>query len=140
MQVWRWRQRIIAPIRHTLATTTFSEGGMAPYAFLGQENEIPVAIPDALFKIVIKEGENPSRPDVLAFIYPQVGAGYYRGKPFDHSRYMTTVDEIEKITGIDFLSALPSTSEGMIEKTEVRTLWPVNKKDFIRACQSKFNE
>ena len=113
---------------------------MAPYAFLGQENEIPVAIPDALFKIVIKEGENPSRPDVLAFIYPQVGAGYYSGKPFDHSRYMTTVDEIEKITGIDFLSALPSTSESMIEKTEVRTLWPVNKKDFIRACQSKFNE
>jgi len=111
-----------------------------PHAHLGEADEFPVAIPDALFKIVVKEGANPERPDVLAFIYPQVGAGYYRGKPFDHSRYMTTVDEIEKLTGVDFLVRLPKNNEREIEANEVRVLWPADPKKFIKACSTKYND
>jgi endonuclease G, mitochondrial len=97
---------------------------------------MPVAIPDALFKIVVKESGTKNKPDVLAFIYPQVGPGYYRGKPYDHTRYLTTVDEIEKLTGIDFLTAIPDEKEQSIESKEVRTLWPVQKEDYINACFS----
>jgi endonuclease G, mitochondrial len=110
----------------------------APHAFVGQQSEFPVAIPDALFKIVVKEGSSPTHPDVLAFIYPQAGAGFYEGKPFDHIRYTSSVDEIEKLTGIDFFQALPD--ENGIESQEIRSLWPVNNQDFIKACSNNFND
>lgn len=108
----------------------------APNAFIGEEGEMPVAIPDAFFKIVIKEGEESNIPDVLAFIYPQVGPGYYRGKPYDHTRYLTTVDEIEKLTGIDFLTRLSASQQRKIESEEAFSLWFVEKLDFINACNS----
>ena len=104
------------------------------FAQLGDEGEFPVAIPDALFKIVIKEGSDPGRPDVLAFIYPQVGPGY-SFRPYDHVRFLTTVDEIEEMTGIDFLTSLSETVETSIEANRSSELWPVTEGDFIRACQ-----
>ncbi|MGB4057718.1 MAG: DNA/RNA non-specific endonuclease [Alphaproteobacteria bacterium] len=112
----------------------------SPYASIGQEGEFPVAIPDALFKIVVKESVDPERPDVLAFIYPQVGAGYYEGKPFDHTRYMTSIDEIEKLTGIDFFQSLPDAAKETIKSQEKHPLWPVKNQDFIKACQSGYND
>jgi endonuclease G len=49
---------------------------------------------------VIKDGATPGGPDVLAFIYPQVGPGY-SFRPYDHLRFLTTVDEIEEMTRIE---------------------------------------
>ena len=104
------------------------------YAFLGDAGEFPVAIPEALFKIVIRESGIPNRPNFLAFIYPQVGPGY-TSKPYNHARFLTTVDEIEQLTGIDFLTSLPDDVEAELEAKEGPGLWPADAADFIFACQ-----
>lgn len=98
----------------------FSNG--KPAAWLGEDGEVKIAIPDALFKIVIKESSDPNRPDVLAFIYPQEGSNYRR-KPFDHVRYLTSVQRIEKLTGLNFFTALPAADQKAVESTVPTTLW-----------------
>lgn len=105
-------------------------GDDSPYAFLGdRDGELPVAIPEALFKIVVKE--DGSRLDVLSFIYPQIGPRYFE-KEYDHTRFLTTVDKIELLTGLDFFSDLPERKETAIEKAQATKLWEVAKSDFIR--------
>ncbi len=47
-----------------------------PTKWLGQDGEIPVAIPDAFFKIVVREVDGYIQ--ILAFIYPQDGIAYKR--------------------------------------------------------------
>lgn len=110
--------------------------GKKPKEWIGEKTkgEVPVAVPDALFKIIIKEGKVAGRPDVLAFIYNQQGAGYQKG-PFKHSSYAVSVDEIEQATGLDFLTALPDDIEAEVEKVKSSVLWPVSKEDFIPACR-----
>jgi len=105
-----------------------------PYAFLGEDGEFPVAIPEALFKIVVKESTDPERPDVLAFLYPQVGPGFLR-KPYDHTHYLTTIDEIEALTGIDFLTNLPDSIERDIERSKATAIWAADENDFVAACR-----
>jgi len=104
------------------------------YAHLGDAGEFPVAIPEALFKIVIRESGIPNRPNFLAFIYPQVGPGY-TSKPYNHARFLTTVDEIEELTGIDFLMSLPNDAEKELEAKQGPGLWPADQADFVPACQ-----
>lgn len=108
-----------------------------PVAYLGEQGELPVAIPDALFKIVIKEGVESDVPDVLAFIYPQVGPGYYSGKPYNHLRYVTTVDEIEKLTGIDFFTGLSTPKEKALEMKMADQLWPASNAGLLPVCSSR---
>ncbi|HEY8962911.1 MAG TPA: DNA/RNA non-specific endonuclease [Alphaproteobacteria bacterium] len=105
-------------------------------AHLGDAGEIPVAIPDALYKIVIREGESDDKPEVLAFVYPQVGAGYIdtAKQGYDHSRYATNVDEIEALTGIDFFTALSETAQKRIEAQVNREIWPYHADDMLTGC------
>ncbi len=84
--------------------------------YLGEKNEFRVAIPDALYKIVIKNNETTGIPYILAFIYPQLDAGYFT-KNYDQSRYLSTVDEIELLTALDFLTDLPKNIEKKVEKS-----------------------
>lgn len=104
------------------------------YAFIGQDDEFPVAIPDALFKIVIKETDDAI--DTLAFIYPQISAGYY-SKHFDHERYLTNINEVEQLTGLSFLNALSPEKQKQIKKIQAEALWPYEKSKIIRACKRK---
>lgn len=104
--------------------------------YLGENDEFKVSIPDALFKIVAKESQDSDTPDVLAFIYPQVSAGYFT-KNYDHSRYLTNVDEIEMLTGLNFLSTLPKNIEKKIEATMASKIWPYSKKHMIPACKKQ---
>jgi endonuclease G, mitochondrial len=105
-------------------------------AWLGEneKGELPVAIPDALYKIVVKLHPGKRIPDVLAFLYPQEGDGYGH-RPFHHERYLTTVDAIEKLTGLDFLTALPDDVEREVESRKFSGLWPVDRGDYILACK-----
>jgi endonuclease G, mitochondrial len=102
------------------------------------KGEFLVTVPDALFKVVVRdprpeEGERPELPQVLAFIYPQVGAGY-AAAPYNHARYLTTVDEIEETTGLDLLSSLPDSIEREVERTEAPNVWPSDEEFFVAAC------
>jgi len=93
-----------------------------PNAWLGEpeKGEMLIAIPDALFKIVVRETDDPKHPEVLAFIYPQTVA---RQKNYDHTPYLTSVDVIEEKTGLDLLTVLPNSIEDKIESEVATSIW-----------------
>lgn len=97
---------------------------LTPRKWIGEisKGELPVAIPDGLFKIVIKNSEVSGEIDILAFYYPHNGRGYSKG-PFDHSKYMVSIDWIEKRTGLDFLTTLDDEYEKAIERKKTRLMW-----------------
>ncbi len=94
-----------------------------PEKFIGEpsKNEVEVAIPDALFKIVIKENSDSSF-ESLAFIYPQ-SHNLYSQTPYKHREFLVTIDEIETKTGLDFLTVLDDPLEDQIESTLANNLW-----------------
>lgn len=74
-----------------------------------------VAIPDAFFKVVCSPYTTEER--AIAFIFPN-------SKASKHPReYVVTIDSVEKLTGMDFLSQLPDEIENQIEKTSNYTHW-----------------
>lgn len=95
--------------------------GNKPSVWLGQKGEVSVAVPDAFFKILVKEVGG--RPDVLAFIYPQDGVAYKRMEGYDHTPYLTSVDVIEALTGLDFFPKLAEDLEVEIERMISIRLW-----------------
>jgi len=95
-----------------------------PSRWLGEDGEIKIAIPDALFKIVVKESDDPKRPDVLAFIYSQECDDCKSQKgPFDQRKYFTSVKNIETQTGLDFFTKFSKTDQKAIEDVTARKLW-----------------
>ena len=81
---------------------------------------MPVGIPDAFFKIVVREGDG--QVVVLAFIYPNQDNGDHGG--YEHSAYLTSVDQIEELTGLDFLAVLDDELEEALEKSGAVEIWP----------------
>jgi len=107
-----------------------------PISWLGTEGRhVRAAIPEAIFKIVIRDGDSPGRPHVLAFLYPQIGPGYTRSAPYDHKRFLTTIAEIEELTGLTFLNALSPEVRAQLRDVLPDALWPVARTDFIEACR-----
>ena len=108
--------------------------GQPPAAWIGEEGERKVAVPDAVFKVVVRD--KPKR--VLAFLYPQMGPEYFLpcsdNSNYRHERFLTTVDEIEKLTRLDF--RLPERLEG----ARADSLWnpgvvdPKNRRLFLSGC------
>ena len=92
-----------------------------PLKWLGQDGEVPVAIPDAFFKIVVRI--RSGSPEVLAFIYPQEGIAYKRTGGYDHTPYLTSVDTIEALTGLNFFPEVPDNVEREIEGVVQIRLW-----------------
>jgi len=87
-----------------------------------QKGERLVAIPDFLFRIIIREENNQLK--VLAFKYPQQDSKEgFKKKPFNHERYLVSIDSIEEETGLDFLTALPNDVEACIESKIADKLW-----------------
>jgi endonuclease G, mitochondrial len=92
-----------------------------PTKFIGDRGEMKIGVPDAFFKLVVRESQG--RPEVLAFRYPhqeiaRTAAGY------EHHDYLVSVDVIERETGLDFLTALPDDQEQSLERSRATTLWP----------------
>ena len=122
-------------------------------AWIGDEGERKIAVPDAVFKIVIRDKtedeeakagpRDKKSPEVLAFLYPQLGPGYFGPrKEFRHERFLTTIDEIEDLTGLDFKSSGNAEVEKRLERRRATALWdpPVvdlkQRRKFIPACRS----
>jgi len=95
-----------------------------PSKWIGEigKGELPVAIPDGLFKIIIKDSETEGEVDVLAFYYPHGGRDYKKG-PFDHAKRLVSVNWIEKRTGLDFLTVLDDEYEEKVERKKTKPLW-----------------
>ena len=75
-----------------------------------------VEIPDACYKILV-DVEN-QKPRVLAFVMPQTVKGDEAFEPF-----LVSVDDIEKKTGLDFMSELPDELEDVIEAGKIERMW-----------------
>ena len=122
-------------------------------AWIGDEGERKVAVPDAAFKIVVRgkaDEEKASAPDrdkdapeVLAFLYPQLGPGYFGpSKDYRHARFLTSVDEIEDLTGLDFKPSADPGIEKRVERRRATALWEPAKVDrkqprlFLSGCRS----
>jgi endonuclease G len=80
--------------------------------YIGPEVEVP----DGFFKIVVDE--TPSGLRVLAFNFPQ--DVQRRDNP---ARFLTTVDAIEELSGLDFFSELPDDVEERVEGVRGARLW-----------------
>ena len=121
-------------------------------SWIGDEGELKVAVPDAVFKIVIREkteqerdaaaDRNKTAPEVLAFLYPQLGPGYFGpSSDYRHERFLTTVDEIEELTGLDFKPSADPSIEGRVERRRAEALWhPAvvdhgNRRLFLSGCK-----
>jgi len=77
------------------------------YKTIGENN---VAVPDSFFKVVLMYRDGSWRS--LGFVFENKGGN----KPLD--TYARSVDEVEKITGLDFFSVLPDEIENEIEKNK----------------------
>jgi len=84
------------------------------YKLIGKNQ---VAVPTHFYKIVI-DTNNPNRVEALAFILPNKDLSNH-----DYSEYLTTIDEIEKATGLDFLSALPVAIQDTVEAYKSQRVW-----------------
>ena len=67
-----------------------------------------VEIPDSFYKIIIDEKDN--RPRMLALIIPQ---NVKSNEPLE--KYLVSIDEIEKLTQLDFMSEMEDELENKIE-------------------------
>lgn len=74
-------------------------------------------MPHAFFKIVIRE--HSGKLSVLAFLYPHKAIS----GPYRHTNYLVSVDKIEELTGLDFLTLLPDDTENKLEKQVQEKLW-----------------
>ena len=122
-------------------------------AWIGDEGERKIAVPDAVFKLVIRHKTEEERnnaasqekeaPEIQAFLYPQLGPGYFGPiKDYRHARFLTTVDEIEALTGLDFKPSENPAIEKKIERRRATALWDpqvVNLKQrqlFLSGCKN----
>lgn len=77
-----------------------------------------IDLPDAFYKIIIDETETEIR--ALAIIMKQTTTE----PTFD--KYLTTIDEVERLTGVDFLADLPDSIEEPLEAKKAAKMWETN--------------
>lgn len=75
-----------------------------------------VAVPEAFYMIVVDENEGRLRAE--AFIFPQDAAA-----DADLGRYLTSIDEIERRTGLDFLGQMPAEAQNVLEGRVASRVW-----------------
>ncbi|NLS97325.1 MAG: DNA/RNA non-specific endonuclease [Planctomycetaceae bacterium] len=83
------------------------------YKVVGEHN---VAVPTHFFKIVV-DNRGDER-DSLAFLMPN---RVLFGRQFED--FLVSIDEIEKATGLDFLSNLPDDAEEKLESAKAHRAW-----------------
>lgn len=81
---------------------------------IGKEHKIHV--PDAFFKVILT-GVEKGKPRAIGFIYKNTAGN----RPLDS--YVNSIDQVERITGLDFFSALPDEVENRIEKEYDLKYW-----------------
>ena len=84
------------------------------YGYIGKTFRIRV--PDAFFKVVLT-GMQSGKPRAIGFIYKNEAGNNKR----DH--YVNSVDEVERITSMDFFSALPDEMENRVEASCRKDEW-----------------
>ncbi len=74
-----------------------------------------VAVPTGFFKVIYSPSSRPTR--AIAFVMPN------KACDGDLRQYVVSVDEVERLTGIDFLSGLPAEQQKRLQAESNTTLW-----------------
>ena len=82
--------------------------------------ENSVAVPSAFFKIIV-DMRNQQNPNVLAFLVPHIAT--VAGPERQIDTYLTSVDHIEELTGLDFLTNLSDGVQNNIESVVAPRSW-----------------
>lgn len=81
-----------------------------------------VSVPQSFYKILVVPGQQGQATRMLAFIFPQEVRG---DEPLD--RYITTVDEVERQTGLNFFPKLPAVQQQRLESVANTSGWPLSQ-------------
>lgn len=93
-----------------------------------------IAVPDAMFKIVARQTVDGAW-EAMAFVYPQDDPSYKKG-PWNPTKWLTSVERVEQLTGERFLTGLPRANGVTTGVTEASPrLWPVRKESFDLSCR-----
>ncbi|ELE7613381.1 DNA/RNA non-specific endonuclease [Vibrio vulnificus] len=86
--------------------------------YQGGENAIGngVVIPSAFFKVIL----DPAFNDAIAFIVPHRDVS-----SSELANFITTIDEVERLTQLDFFSAVDDSTEASME-AQVWEMWPTS--------------
>ena len=84
-----------------IAGPIFVGGRARVQQWLGERNELPVAIPDALFKVVIRVDQQ-GKLRTLSFIYPQQDPSYAKRSTWNHAAKLVSLKRVEDLTGLRF--------------------------------------
>ena len=87
------------------------------YNVVGDNN---VAVAAEFYKIIV-DMRNPENPDVLAFLMPNISTT--EGTERNIVNYLTSVDNIENLTGLDFLTGLSEQVQEALESRTALSLW-----------------
>ncbi len=90
------------------------EGNQVRYEVIGDNH---VAKPTHFYKIIV-DTNNPESVEALAFMLPNE-----RLSGRNYSEFLTTIDEIEAATGLNFLSALPVAVQNAVESRRATEIW-----------------
>jgi DNA/RNA endonuclease G (NUC1) len=93
----------------------------ASIAYLETEDGVPIAVPHAFFKILIREDGDGLH--VLPFLFPQQSRQIRN--PESLVPYVTSVDVIEALTGLDFFTRLSGREVRKLEREVPAELWPM---------------
>jgi endonuclease G len=74
-----------------------------------------VTVPEAFFKVILSTRNG--HPKAIGFIFKNLSGNH----PLKN--YVNSVDEVERITGIDFFPALPDDVEKKVEAMQDLNLW-----------------
>lgn len=90
------------------------DGDHVTYEVIGQGH---VAVPTHFFKIVV-DVDGPSGIEALAFLLPnETLSGRH------YSEFLTSIDEIEQATGLDFLSTVSAALQNEVESHKAANVW-----------------
>ena len=92
----------------------FPADGQVTYQVIGDNH---VAVPSHFYKIIV-DANDPDDISVLAFMLPNESL---TGRQY--TEFLTSVDEIEILTGLDFLRNLPDQVEIEVESTVAAEVW-----------------
>jgi endonuclease G len=100
--------------RHNIYVLTGPIYANKDYKTIGPDK---VAVPTAFYKIVVSVNTKSASLDAIAFIMPNKDLG---AAPIKN--YITTIDEVEKETGLNFLNGLPGPIEKPLEAKKAK-MW-----------------
>ncbi len=77
----------------------------SPSMWLGQAGNVSAAVPDAIYKIVIRENmKSETGVETMAFLFPNIIVS--NNSRDDIPSYITSIKQIERVTKLTFLTAL----------------------------------